>query len=82
MNEAEAMTALFTAMTALVTAASAGMVKIVRELQKISNGKMTRIEDQLSKLTDVEEFNLKVSGKILRELKKLGGERQNEKHNV
>lgn len=73
MNEAEAITALFTAMAALVTAASAGMVRIVRELQKISNGKMTRIEDQLTRLTDIEEFNLKVSGKILREIKKLGG---------
>ena len=73
MNETEAITALFTAMTALVTAASAGMVKIVRELQKISNGKMTRIEEQLGRLADIEEFNLKMSGRILRELKKLGG---------
>ena len=75
MSETEVITALFTAMTALVTAASAGMVKIVRELQKISNGKMTRIEDQLGKLTNIEEFNLKMSGKILRELKKLGGKK-------
>lgn len=72
MNETEAITVLFTAMTALVTAASAGMVKIVRELQKISNGKMTRIEEQLGRLADIEEFNLKISGKILRELRKLG----------
>jgi len=65
------------AIAALVTAGSAGMVKILAELRKISNGKMSRIESHLEKLTQIEQVNLNISGKMYRELKRMrGGERE------
>ena len=61
------------AIAALVTAGSAGMVKILAELRKISNGKMSRIESHLEKLTQIEQVNLNISGKMYRELKRMRG---------
>jgi hypothetical protein len=73
--------AILGAFAALVAAASAGMVKIIGELRKISNGKMARIENHLERLTQIEQVNLNMSGKIYRELKRMrGGEKATPGH--
>jgi len=71
MNGPAETAAILGALAALITAASAGMVKIIREIQAISNGKMALISEQLERLTKIEQVNLNISGKMFREIKEL-----------
>ena len=58
-------------LAALVTAATAGMTKIIRELRKISNGKMERIGEHLEHLVKLERANLRAAGRTTKAIETL-----------
>ena len=71
MSDAATVSALLAGLAALATALMTGMVRILRELEKISNGKMSRIDDNLSRIIKIERAHLSASGRIYRALESL-----------
>ena len=65
--------AILAGLAALVTAASAGMARIITELRKISNGNMQRIDDRLAEIAKLERANLMMGGKIVKAIRQIGG---------
>lgn len=70
-GETATLAALIGGLVALITAGSAGLVKIIAELRKITNGKMGKVGDQMDQIISLERANLKYGSKIVRELKAL-----------
>jgi hypothetical protein len=66
--------AILAGLAALVTAASAGMARVIAELRKISNGNMQRIDERLAEIAKLERANLMMGGKILRAIRGLGAD--------
>ncbi len=68
-EDAPAAAALFAGVAAVVTALGAAMVKIIRELEKLTNGKMTRIGDSLARIEKIEAKNSRILGALHREIR-------------
>lgn len=68
-EDAPAAAAMLTGVAAVVTALGAAMVKIIRELEKLTNGKMTRIGESLSRIEKIEAKNTRILAALHREIK-------------
>lgn len=68
-EDAPAAAAMLTGVAAVVTALGAAMVKIIRELEKLTNGKMTRIGESLSRIEKIERRNSRILGALHSEIK-------------
>lgn len=64
--------AIVTAAAALVTAMGAATAKIIRELEKLTNGKMTRIGESLTRIEKLERKNTRLLAALHSEMRALG----------